>query len=260
MSLRVHKITSPENPEKCVFDGQFKENFESSCHKQPDSWEPGSCRNQQSERRTQKRPKMKSMNAINDNPVRSRSIEDLKNRHLIAVNDDTPWQEVWEIFYRNRWFRQTLLIAARRAVRRAGRKRDCVDDVRQEALVEFSRSLQRNVSLGFDPGRGNFAAFVGLIVHRCCLKALRQFRHQCLSLHDEGFFHPYYEEQSQIEKIFDLRKAASELQEPYRSLVRQVCNGDSIDEIADRSKRSRRTIYRWLDRSVELLKVHYFAE
>ena len=199
---------------------------------------------------------MKPMNPVSENPVRSRSLEDLELRHLIAVQNAIQWQEVWELFYRNRWFRQTLLIAARKAVRRSGLKRDCVDDVRQQALIEFSRSLQRRTSLGFDPSRGNFAAFVSLIVRRCCLKALRQFRHQYLSLHEEGWFHPYYEESSQIEKIMDLRQAASELPEPYRRLVRQVCAGASIDEIARRSKRSRRTIYRWLDRSVELLKSH----
>jgi RNA polymerase sigma factor (sigma-70 family) len=202
---------------------------------------------------------MKSSSAINDCPTRFRSIEDLKLRHAIAVADSAHWQEVWELFCRNRWFRQALLIAARRAVRRSGLERDCIDDVRQEALIEFSRSLQRNISLGFDPNRGNFAAFVGLIIHRCCLKALRQFRHQYRSLDDE-YFHPYYEEQSQIEKIMDLRKAASELQEPYRGLVRQICAGVSIDEIARRSSRSRRTINRWLDRSIELLKRHYFGE
>lgn len=199
------------------------------------------------------------MNAPNDNAFRSRSIEDLETRHLIAVREKVPWQDVWEIFYRNRWFRQTLLIAARRAVRRSGLKRDCVDDIRQEALIEFSRSLQRSTSLGFDSNRGNFGSFVGLIIHRCCLKALRQFRHQCLSL-QEDYFHPYYEEHAQIEKIMDLRKVANELQEPYRGLVRQICAGVSIEEIASRSNRSRRTIYRWLDRSIELLKLHYFAE
>jgi len=203
---------------------------------------------------------MKSMNTTNENSVRFRCVEELETRHLAAVDQQHRWQEVWEIFYRNRWFRQTLLIAARRAVRRAGLKRDCVDDVRQEALIEFSRSLQRRPSLGFDPSRGNFSSFVGLIIHRCCLKALRQFRHQYLSLHDDGFFHPYYEEHSQIEKIMDLRKATSELQEPYRGLVRQICAGVSIDEIANRSKRSRRTIYRWLDRSIELLKTHYLED
>ena len=203
---------------------------------------------------------MKSINTENENSVRSRSMEELETRHMVAVVEQEDWQDVWAIFYRNRWFRQTLLITARRAVRRSGLKRDCIDDVRQEALIEFSRSLKRKTSLGFDSSRGNFASFIGLILHRCCLKALRQFRYQFLSLHEEGFFHPYYEEHSQIEKIMDLRAAMRELPEPYRGLVRQICAGASIDEIADRSKRSRRTIYRWLDRSVELLKAHYLEE
>ena len=104
---------------------------------------------------------MKSMKSVSENSLRSRSLEDLELRHLIAVQTAVDWQEVWELFYRNRWFRQTLLIAARKAVRRSGLKRDCVDDVKQEALVEFSRCLQPRTSLGFDPSRGNFAAFVG---------------------------------------------------------------------------------------------------
>ena len=202
---------------------------------------------------------MSSMNTVRKSSIHSKSLADLEDRHADAVRENDDWQIVWELFYRNRWFRQTLLMAARRAVRRSGLKPDCIDDVRQEALIEFSRSLERNISLGFDSNRGNFAGFVGLIIHRCCLKGLRQFRNQCLSFREE-LFHPWYEEQSHTEKIMDLRKAASELQEPYRSLVRQVCAGVSIEEIARRSKRSRRTIYRWLERSIELLKFHYFSE
>lgn len=193
-------------------------------------------------------------------PGKPRSLEDLELHHLIAVQTAVDWQQVWEIFYRNRWFRQAMLIASRKAVRCAGLPRDCVEDVRQEAQIEFSRALQRRTSLGFDPTRGSFSGFVSLIVHRCCLKALRQFRHQFLSLQSDDVFHPYYEEHSQIEKIIDLRYVANELQEPYHGLVKQICEGASIDEIAESRNRSRRTIYRWLDRSVELLKSRYFED
>ena len=71
-------------------------------------------------------------------------------------------------------------------------------------------------------------------------------------------FHPYYEEHSQLEKVIDLRKVAKELPEPYRGIVRQVCAGKTVNDIAESRNRSKRTIYRWIDRSIELMKQRYF--
>jgi RNA polymerase sigma factor (sigma-70 family) len=201
---------------------------------------------------------MKSSKTHDQSEMASHSLEELELEHLTAVQSAQNWQEVLNTFYANRWFRQTLRIKARKAVKRSGLPRGDVDDIYQEALFEFSRALQRRTSLGFDPSRGGFSAFIGVVIHRCCLKALRQFRHRHLSLHEDELFHPYYEEQSQLEKVMDLREMARELPEPYRGIVRQVCFGRSVDEIAARQNRSKRTIYRWIDRSIELMKQRYF--
>jgi len=184
---------------------------------------------------------------------------DLETKHFLASQTLQDWQYIWELFYQDAWFRKKLNRSARYAVRQSGLGRHCIDDVQQEALVEFAKSLQRDPSLGFDPSRGDFRAFLVTIVHRCCQKGLRQFRMQySLSIEDESL-HPCYEDHSQIEEVMDLRQLARQIPEPYRGTVRQICNGLSIDEIARKRNRSKRTIYRWIDKSIVLLQTKYFG-
>ena len=192
--------------------------------------------------------------------VASLDVDELELRHFTALQMTRAWQEIWEIFYNNPWFRGKLRCCVRKAARDAGLRSDCYDDIQQEALVEFAKALQRNSSLGFLLSKGTFQAFVSTIIYRCCLKGLRQFQRRHRSMPDDDFMHPYYEEHSQFEKLMDFRHLANQISEPYRGIVRQLLAGESIDNIALSRKRSKRTIYRWVDRSVEMLKDRYFQE
>jgi len=184
--------------------------------------------------------------------------EELELQHFTALQTMQDWQDIWDLFYASDWFRYKLGFCVRKAAREFGLMSDCHDDIRQEALVEFARSIQRNLSLGYDPTKGTFQAFLSTVIYRCCLKGLRQFKRRCLSLPDDDFMHPYYEEHSQLEKVIDFRHVARQIPEPYRGIVRQLLAGQSIEHIARTRKRSKRTIYRWVDRSIDLLKARYF--
>lgn len=164
------------------------------------------------------------------------------------------------MFYQNQWFRNKLTWEARSIVRNSNFDRECADDIQQEALIEFAKSLQKNTSLDFDSSRGEYRWFLSTIVQRCCIKAIRQFRDRDLARLNDDFMHPYYEEQTQLEKVIDFHHMARQIPEPYRGIVRQISLGQSVKEIALSRKRSTRTIYRWIDRAVELLKSRYFED
>ncbi len=190
----------------------------------------------------------------------SLDIAELELQHFTALQTMQNWQDIWELFYVSEWFRYKLGFCVRRAARECGLQADCHDDIRQEALVEFARAVQRNLSLGYDPGKGSFQGFLSTVIYRCCLKGLRQFKRRCRSLPDDDFMHPYYEEHAQLEKVMDFRHVARQIPEPYRGIVRQLVAGQSVEHIARTRKRSKRTIYRWIDRSIEMLKARYFED
>ena len=193
-----------------------------------------------------------------ESPVENISSEDLELEHFTALHTMRSWQDIWGLFYNNLWFRQKLKRCVRKAAREAGLGPDCYDDIQQEALIGFAKALQRNCSLGFNLSKGTFEGFLHVVIYRCCLKGLRQFQRRHRSMPDDDFMHPYYEEHSQLEKLVDFRHVADQIAEPYRGIVRQLLTGETVDSIALSRKRSKRTIYRWIDRSVDLLKQRYF--
>ena len=193
-------------------------------------------------------------------PASVLGAEELELQHFTALQTLRSWQEIWELFYSSPWFRYKLRFSVRKTARDSGLGSDCQDDIMQEALIEFAKALQRNASLGFDPSKGSFQGFLSTIIYRCCLKGLRQFQRRHLSMPDDDFMHPYYEEHAQLEKLMDFRHIARQIPEPYRGIVRQLLAGESINNIARTRKRSKRTVYRWIDRSIDLLKERYFQE
>ena len=184
--------------------------------------------------------------------------DDLELQYFTALQTMQDWQDIFEVFYANPWFNFKLRTYVRTAARKFSLGSDCYDDIRQEALVLFAGTLQRNRSLGFVRSKGSFSGFVSIIIYRCCLKGLRQFQRQHQAMSDDDFFHPYYEEQAQLEKLLDFRHMVVQIPEPYRGIVGQLLAGESVGSIAKSRKRSKRTIYRWIDRSIELLKDAYF--
>lgn len=186
--------------------------------------------------------------------------EELKHQHFSAVQAMSSWQEIWEIFHSNPWFRSKLGFCARKAAREIGLGADCYDDIQQQALIEFAKALQRNRSLGFDLSKGSFRGFLSTVIYRCCLKGLRQFQRRHHSMTSSNFLHPYYEEHLELEKLIDFRQISRQIPEPFRGVVRQLLAGESVGSIAKSRNRSKRTIYRWIDRSIALLRERYFQE
>lgn len=184
----------------------------------------------------------------------------LELQHFLALQTHQSWQDIWEIFYSNAWFRDKLKRSACRTGRNAGLRSDCQDDIMQEALIEFSKALQRHTSLRYDSSKGSFYRFISTILYRCCIKGLRQFKTRHRPILYGDFMHPLLEEHAQIEKLMDFRHIAKQIPEPYQGIIRQLLAGDSIPEIAKSRNRSKRTVYRWVKQSIGLLKEKYLSK
>ena len=68
-------------------------------------------------------------------------------RQFTTIQTSRGWQEIWELYYANTWFRAKLDSCVKKVARDSGLPPDCHDDIRQEALTEFARALRRNSSL-----------------------------------------------------------------------------------------------------------------
>ena len=66
--------------------------------------------------------------------------------------------------------------------------------------------------------------------------------------------HPSYEEHLQREKRMDFYQLIKEIPDPFQGIVRQLLAGESINRIAQSRNRSERTVYRWIEQSIELIK------
>lgn len=185
--------------------------------------------------------------------------DDNSNSHLdhllkyVQPDSSLEWTEVWQKFHDNRWFKKRLNDSAGRVISQTGLPQEWKEDVKQEALIVFSRALQRDKTLGFDERRGNFGSFISTIIYRCCQKGLRQFR-RSINQAVTADKHPLTEPMEALDDRLDLRDCVWRLDEPYQSTVRLILFGRSITEIARLTKRSERTIYRRLERAIELLR------
>lgn len=189
-----------------------------------------------------------------------RQIRQLLTKHQNAIQSNRSSTEIWELFYDDPWFRSRLEKCAHYTASRFYLSRDYKDDIRQEALILFSRSIQRDVSLGYDSERGSYGAFVTTIIYRCCQKATRQFRRfSCPSATPE-LFTPTAERVSQHIFEFDLIDSIERISEPCRSTLLHRCRGLSIEEIAKLCNKSNRTIYRWLEQGIEQMRGAFLDE
>ena len=181
-------------------------------------------------------------------------IQQLADKHQRAVARKQCWTEIWQMFYEDAWFQHRLNDSARFNTLRCHMPMHNREDVKQEALVQFARAIERDRSLGFRPERGNYGAFLATVIHRCCQKGLRQFRHFGGPSIWDGLRHPLVDHWDELDEQLDLRESIGQIPEPYRKTIQQICEGHSIEEIARRRKKSVRTIYRWLDQGIERLK------
>lgn len=197
------------------------------------------------------------MIAINKNDRHHKNKKllcELEQSHNCAVEAKIPWTTVWKLFCEHPWFVQRLNSSAKRLTRNYNLPLRSDEDVKQEALLLFARSLQRDTSLGYDESYGNYGAFLTTIIHRCCQKALRQFSRFSTQMIDDNFTHPAVEQTTDTWEHIDLHDRLQLLPEPYKMTVTMICSGNSISEIAHKTNRSTRTVYRWLETATNLLR------
>ena len=182
-------------------------------------------------------------------------VERLAEKHSQACQSGLDWTDVWQIFSDDPWFNRRLDASATRVLRRGYLPLHNKDDVRQEAMVQFARAIQRDVSLGFNPECGKFGAFLATIINRCCQKGLRKARpkHKCTIIHESQ--HPLVEYHKRVDEHLDFHDLVERIPEPYRETLRLICDGLSIAEIAKRRRKSERTVYRWLEKGLEDMRV-----
>jgi DNA-directed RNA polymerase specialized sigma24 family protein len=183
-----------------------------------------------------------------------KQLDELESIHQRALDANADWTQIWEMFYESPWFLKRLDFSARKLIHKLHFPNQWKEDIKQEALLVFARSIQRNRSLGFDTSRGSYGAFLSTIIYRCCQKGLRQFNHHNNQKIDEEHTHPFEDVTEQVDEHLDLQHCLDHLPEPYKMTVTMICEGKTILQIARKTKRSVRTVYRWIDKATELLR------
>ena len=164
------------------------------------------------------------------------------------------WQAFWQCYQTNPRFLRILNGSARRVLSKSGLPRSWSDDVKQEALLLFNGCIRRDPSLGYDPALGDFHAFIGVILYRCCSKGLRQFRHSMKQTVLEPWQQPQYDSVTHAEQKMDLEYAITRLDEKHEATIKSMLAGKTIAEIAIERERSPRTVYRDVESAIESLR------
>ena len=179
---------------------------------------------------------------------------ELELEQFTTMQANRDWREIWELYYTHPWFRNKLRYCVRKAARNSGLNSDCHEDIQQEVLIEFATTLQRNRSLGFDPSKGSILSFLSTIIYRWSLRGTRQFEKRHYSLPVGDALHQCYEVHSSLEDLIDFRLVARQIPEPYRGIIRQLTLGETVSQIAKIRNLSKRTVYRRINRLIELMK------
>ena len=166
----------------------------------------------------------------------------------------TGWLELWQWMCQHSWFQDKLNWACQKVLKYSGSPPDRAVDIKQQALLLMAANLRRRPDLGFDASRGRLSPLLATIILRCCQKALRQFR---------GFDSSRVEETSQVYCLFgeaetdralDLADGVNNLPEPWRETIKYLLNEVPVSEIAVRFGCSERTVYRRIERAIEMLR------
>ena len=192
-------------------------------------------------------------------PNLAQQLEELQLLHEEAIAADCSWTEIWRLFYEHPWFKHRLNASAIRQVRRCHMPLEWTEDIKQEALLVFARAIQRDCALGFDSSRGSFGGFLSTIIERSCQKGLRQFKHSINSVGEE-YNHPFLDNRQELEEHIDLQDCLARLPEPYKMTIELIFKGESVPEIAQTTRRSQRTVYRWLEKATDLIRDAWLEE
>ncbi len=184
----------------------------------------------------------------------SSDVENLYAKHVAYCRQDRSPEEILAMFYEDQWFQKKLTVSTKSAIAKGKGLACCADDIRQDALILVHRALQRRTCLGYDPAKGSYAGFLSTILNRSCQKALWQFRHTFYAPIDSETQHPHYDPSLGLDENLDLVQEIGLLEQPYRKVLEEICEGKSVDEIATCQEKSRRTIYRWLKFGMKMLE------
>ncbi|MDB4766368.1 hypothetical protein OAG71_01635 [bacterium] len=178
----------------------------------------------------------------------------LYRKHLELCKAGCSPDQIVAMFCDDLWFCKQLRLSAIHATRKIRGLPVCKDDIRQQAIVNIFRSLQRKTDLGFDPQRGTYAAFLGTILNRACQKVLSQFRHTYhLPIKGERH-HPVHDPTPDLQSKLDLQEQIQTLDQPVAAVIKELCDGKKIKNIAVAHRISRRTVYRRLEKGISQLR------
>lgn len=180
--------------------------------------------------------------------------QQLWQKHLSWCRRDETPETILALLCADGWFQEKLAMHVSRTVRIAPGIGVCPDDIRQEALLILLSALRRRSCLGFDPEKGSYAGFLHTILGRACCKALRQFKHSNHWPIDDEAVHPLYDPVDSWLELMGLREEIAALGQPYRRIMESLSAGKTVDETAECLGKCRRTIYRWIDEAIRLMR------
>ncbi len=140
---------------------------------------------------------------------------------------------------------------ARKVARKERLSQSNVEDIKQDAIVKFIQTIKRNRSLGLRLKLGEYGPFLATVILRCCQNGSRQFRKSRFVQTDLAAQCMEYDDRRQIDQQLDIRELIANVAEPNRTILRLTLHGLTLEEIAQRLRKSKRTISRRLNASIE---------
>ncbi len=182
------------------------------------------------------------MNVENRSP-----IAPLRRKHAQAVERRKTWAEVLDLFCRDQWFTELLQTTALSVIRRKRLPFHLAEDLQQDVMVLIASDLKKNPAFGIQPPAGDYGKLLKVVVYRYCCKSVRgksrnkSFETEPIRSETQ---HPLIDERDLVDDLIDFREAVASLNRSYRSIVKLLCDGLTVEQIARRRKCHARTIYR----------------
>ena len=169
---------------------------------------------------------------------------DLRTRFLAVLSAGPParvglWLDVWRVFVGHPRYRAVVEAAARRLLARRHAPPEWREDVEHDAMLLLARTLRRAPDLHVDQARveERFPGWVGTIVARDCLQALRRLRTLSGRTSPLGRRDPADPRAARLDARrdarIDLSLALDRLPEPDRGVLTLYAKGHTVREAAD---------------------------
>ena len=181
-------------------------------------------------------------------------IEALEFEAVFLSMQNAEWLDVWQWMCQEPWFQRRLDWASQLVLRRTGCPRDWETDIKQQALLVLAANLRKKSDLGFDTARGRLGPFLSTVLYRCCQKAIRQFRGFHSASAVEEMPETYICSTDRQEALLDLHEVVDQLPNPWKETMQWLLDERSVSEIASHFDCSERTVYRRIERAMEMLR------